>query len=128
MPGTVPDILEFGSPAHRSFVLSLENVNLSFRKIRDPASMIDIQVGQNDVTYISALEAQPFNMSNRCFIWIKPWVHYRREYAPQSFDGTLDIEESKACVDQYQAFICFNENAVADDMVMSQEAIGNSWA
>src|SRR3546814_6912279 len=76
-------------------------------KVLNSASMIEIQVGDNDVPHIPGIETQRPDLRHCRFFWTKLNIVEGKEEFGKTPVWMIDITRAKACIHQNQPRVAF---------------------
>src|SRR3546814_4066695 len=85
-------------------------------KVLNSASMIEIQVGDNDVPHIPGIETQRPDLRHCRFFWTKLNIVEGKEEFGKTPVWMIDITRAKACIHQNQPRVAFDQKAMANQM------------
>src|SRR3546814_21172848 len=85
-------------------------------KVLNSASMIEIQVGDDDVPPIPGIETQRPDLRHCRFLWTKLNIVEGKEEFGKTPVWMIDITRTKSCIHQNQPRVAFAQKAMANQM------------
>src|SRR3546814_5366009 len=83
-------------------------------KVLNSASMIEIQVGDNDVPHIPGIETQRPDLRHCRFFWTKLNIVEGKEEFGKTPVWMIDITRAKACIHQNQPRVARSEEHTSE--------------
>ncbi len=112
-----PVVGQFDQPARvlHGIELAPVNMHLRLREIRQTASMVKVQVGQDDMLHILRRVTQPGNLTNRTVLGVL--VNAKIELEKSNHAGGVEIiMQAEAGIHQNKALVGFHQQAGPADM------------
>ena len=107
---------------HSRLMLDIENVHDGVREVAHATRMVEVEVRQDQVAHVGRGEAEAADLRKRCLGLIERGAHAHQEQATEALDRTGDIARAQPRVDEDEAVIGLDEQAVADEPGSPQQA------
>ena len=85
---SITPAFEHGKRAVQDRMLRGKEMDCRMRKITQTTRMVDIEVGEKNVSHVTSFKAQPFHLVSCCFFSVEPWPEGRK-CAPAKPGGRL---------------------------------------
>ena len=110
VPADISQVRPAARPAHEGVVFLLVGVHCSVGEIRQPAAVIEVHVGQDDVAHVLRGVAQAGDLAQGRFLRIQGHVRNHLEHAQDRWSAQV-IVQAWTCVDQRQPLAGFDQQA-----------------